>query len=74
MAAKPGIKVFPSKANFLLIQVADATGFSASLAEVGIVVRDFSQTPGLAGCLRITVGTETDNKLLLKAVEACSKY
>ena len=35
----------------------------------GLLVRDFSAYPGLAGCLRISIGTPEQNERLLAAVE-----
>ena len=36
--------------------------------EWSILVRDFSSAPGLEGCLRVSVGTEKDNKALVKGL------
>jgi len=68
LAAVPGLTVFPSAANFLLVRTARAGDLAAYLAVGGIGVRDFSAAPGLAGCLRITVGTPAENDALLSAV------
>jgi histidinol-phosphate aminotransferase len=62
------IKVHPSDANFLLVQVKDAKKVYEYLLAKGIVVRDRSKVELCEGCLRITVGTPSENKELLKAL------
>jgi histidinol-phosphate aminotransferase len=63
-------KIHPSDANFLLAKVADAKGIYNYLLEKGIVVRDRSKVELCEGCLRITVGTPTENKELIKELKA----
>ena len=60
--------VYPSAANFLCVRFADSAKAYKSLIELGIVVRDVSRYPGLADCLRITVGTPHENAQLLAAL------
>jgi len=60
------IKIFPSDANFLLVKVIDPVGIYDQLIGQGIVVRDRSRIVLCDGCLRITVGTEKENELLIK--------
>jgi histidinol-phosphate aminotransferase len=64
-----GFKVWPSQGNFLLAQslTADAKTLYLKLKEGGILVRYFQQ-PGLEDKLRITVGTEPQNRLLVEAL------
>ena len=62
------VKIFPSDANFLLVKVTDAAAVYHYLLEKGIVVRDRSKVELCQGCLRITVGTEEENKDLLEAL------
>lgn len=57
--------IYRSDANFLLVRVTDAKMIYNKLLEKGIVVRDRSNVILCEGCLRITVGTETENKALL---------
>jgi histidinol-phosphate aminotransferase len=59
-------KVYPSDANFLLVKVKDAIGVYEHLLGDGIVVRDRSKVKLCENCLRITVGTEEENKKLLE--------
>jgi len=62
-------KIFPSDANFLLVKVKEARKIYEYLLEKGIVVRDRSNVTLCEGCLRITVGTDLENRVLLKALE-----
>lgn len=60
-----GVEVFPSGANFVFFRHPDPGGLVAALAAEGIVVRDFSSTPGCGGCLRVTIGTPEENDAFL---------
>jgi histidinol-phosphate aminotransferase len=65
----PGVEcVYPSKANFLLVKMADARLRYEELCKEGVVVRDRSSEPGCEGTLRITVGTARENEILLKTL------
>ncbi len=68
---KLGFKVWPSQANFLLVQPSqgDAESLYLGLKAQGILVRYFKQ-PGLADKLRITVGTDEQNDLLITALSS----
>lgn len=63
------VRVFPSDANFLLVECRDARRMLQAGEAAGLLVRDFSAAPGLTGCLRITIGTPGQNDRLLGAVE-----
>jgi histidinol-phosphate aminotransferase len=58
-------KVFPSDANFVLVQVNDAHEIYQKLIQHKIVVRDRSSVTLCEGCLRITVGTPDENSELI---------
>lgn len=58
-------KVFPSDANFLLVQTTDADAIYRYLCQNGIVVRNRSRELHCENCLRITVGTPEQNDRLL---------
>ena len=61
--------VFPSDANFLLVRfTAGATQIYEELSQRGIVVRNRTTQPGCAGCLRLTVGTSSENHQLVQAL------
>jgi histidinol-phosphate aminotransferase len=61
-----GMEVFPSAANFFLVRVADAVRTYEALRRQGVLVRNLH--PGLKNCLRITVGTPDENRILLTAL------
>ena len=62
-------QVYPSDANFLLVKVKDARNVYDALLEKGIVVRDRSRVMLCEGCLRITVGTQTENEELISRLQ-----
>ena len=62
-------KVYPSDANFLLVQVTDAKAIYEYFLQNGIVVRDRSNVTLCEGCLRITVGTAAENEALIKSLK-----
>lgn len=64
-------KIYPSDANFLLVKVTDADGIYRYLCDNGVVVRNRSRVKLCAGCLRITIGSEKENELL---IEYLSQY
>lgn len=62
------LEVLPSSANFLCVRWRDAAAVYATLLSTGVVVRDVTRYRGLAGCLRVSVGTPEENALLLAAL------
>jgi histidinol-phosphate aminotransferase len=67
----PGLTVYPSGANFVLVRVdGDGHALWQRLVERGVLVRDFSHVRRLEDCLRITVGTPAEDDLLLRALSA----
>ncbi len=63
-------KVWPSDANFLLIDCRDADRFMHSSMAGGSIVRDVRAHPALPTSLRITVGTRAQNDALIDSLEA----
>ena len=61
-------KVWPSDANFLLVEVDDARSLYAELLDAQVIVRDRSKVLGCAGCLRITVGSPAENDKVLAVI------
>lgn len=59
------VKVYPSDANFLLVEMKDAKGFGDLAARHNLILRDFSSAPGTENCLRISVGTPEENQKLI---------
>jgi len=67
-----GIPYWPSQANFLLARFdRRREAFVQGMRQRGILVRDRHGDPGCAGCVRITVGTEKQVKLLIAAMREC---
>ncbi len=64
------IKVYPSDTNFLLVKIPHATKLYAYLSSKGIIVRNRSTLPNCEDTLRITVGNEKENTLLVDAMAA----
>jgi len=59
--SKYRIRTWPSRANFILADLAEShAAFAAELEKDGIYVRDRGADPACAGCVRITVGTPAE--------------
>lgn len=67
LRAFTGVTVFPSEANFFLVRVPDAPRTYEGLRRQGVLVRNLH--PGLANCLRVTVGTPDENRILINALK-----
>ena len=69
LAASPLVeKVWPSDANFLLIDCRDADRFMSDTLAGGLIVRDLRAHPALPRSLRVSVGTRAQNDALLHCV------
>lgn len=69
LARVEGVRVWPSEGNFVLARMAGASRVRERLRdECSILVRDFSYAPGLADCLRITMGTPEENDAVIEAL------
>jgi histidinol-phosphate aminotransferase len=66
----PGLRVFPSRANFFLVELAEADPKAVfeAVYRKGILTRDVTSYPRLSKCLRISVGSEEENRALLSAL------
>ena len=62
-------KVYPSDANFILVEVEEALKTYNALVDQGIIIRDRSKVTLCEGCLRITIGTKKENETLLTALK-----
>lgn len=71
LAAMPGVEVFPSQANFLLLRVPHAAAVYDALKAGGILVKKLAGShPALEDCLRVTVGTAEENDAFLAVLAA----
>jgi len=61
--------VYPTDANFILIKTGDARELYNYLLSKTIVVRDRSKIALCANCIRITVGTEEENTILIDVMK-----
>lgn len=69
LKTKPNVrKVYPSDANFLLIEVDDADGTYQRLIQKKVIVRNRNNISGCKGCLRITIGTKAENDIMLSSI------
>ena len=66
----PVRRVYPSDANFLLVEVDDADKLYNYLVQKKVIVRNRSSM--IRNCLRITVGTPEENRMLLEALRKYS--
>ena len=65
-------KVYPSDANFFLAKMTDAQAIYDYLVEKGIIVRNRTRIQLCHDCLRITIGTKSENIELLSALRQYS--
>tara|TARA_R110002049_G_scaffold87533_2_gene221929 strand:- start:20151 stop:21197 length:1047 start_codon:yes stop_codon:yes gene_type:complete len=63
-------KIYPTDANFVLAKVDDATKRYNQLIEKGVVIRNRTTQFGCENCLRFTVGTSDENKILIDTLKS----
>jgi histidinol-phosphate aminotransferase len=63
-------KIYPSDANFLLVEVENANEIYSQLIAQQIIIRNRNSV--VANCVRITVGTSEENKKLVNALKTLS--
>jgi histidinol-phosphate aminotransferase len=61
-------RVWPSDANFILVDCVEAEGVLRAATSVGLIIRDPRSQPGLASSVRISVGTPEQNERLLRGI------
>ena len=72
LAALPGVEVFPSSANFLLLRVANAEQVFEKLVARKVLIRNVGKMHTLlTNCLRVNVSTPEENQQFLDAFKAC---
>jgi histidinol-phosphate aminotransferase len=71
LAALPGVEVFPSASNFLLLRVPDPERSYDKLFAERVLIKNLSKMHKLmAGCIRVTVSTPEENSIFLNALKA----
>ncbi|WP_354446294.1 histidinol-phosphate transaminase [Ottowia thiooxydans] len=69
--ALPGVHAYPSEANMLLVRLPDAAKTFQGMKARKVLVKNVSTMHALlANCLRLTVGTQSENKQMLAALQA----
>jgi len=69
LAGLPGVRVWPSAANFILFRVSEAATVFERLRDQGVLIKNLSGAGGvLVDCLRVTVGTPDENAAFLTAL------
>jgi histidinol-phosphate aminotransferase len=63
-------KIYPTEANFILIKVDNANQRYDELIAKGIVIRNRTTQPLCENTLRLTIGTEEENKKLMEALQS----
>ena len=63
------LHIYPTDANFVLVKVEDPNMLYQYLVDKSIIVRNRNFVSLCNGCLRITVGTPEENKILLEEME-----
>ena len=62
------VQVYPTDANFFLAKMTDAQGIYDYLVNKGVIVRNRTRVKLCQNCLRITIGTKTENNELIAAL------
>ncbi len=74
LADVPGVlSLYETHANFLLVKVADKDRLLKAARRRGVILRDRSGEPGLAGCVRVSVGSPAENKAALRCFKEALK-
>ena len=61
-------QVYPTDANFFLAKMTDAQGIYDYLVDKGVIVRNRTRVKLCQNCLRITIGTKSENNELIAAL------
>ncbi|MDP2759760.1 MAG: histidinol-phosphate transaminase [Sideroxyarcus sp.] len=67
-----GVTAYPSEANFILFRIAAATAVFEGLKQRGVLIKKLDGShPALRNCLRVTIGTATENERFITALREC---
>ena len=64
------VHIYPTDANFFLVEMKDAKGFWNYCNDRNLILRDFSSKPLTENCLRISIGTPQENQKLLQLLKS----
>ena len=65
----PSVTAFDSDSNYVLFRVPEASTVWEKLYDAGVLIRDFSRSPYLENCLRVSIGTEEENAVFLAELQ-----
>lgn len=65
----PSVTAFDSDSNYVLFRVPEASTVWEKLYDAGVLIRDFSRSPYLENCLRVSIGTEEENAVFLTELQ-----
>jgi histidinol-phosphate aminotransferase len=60
------VHIYPTDANFFLVEMKDAARFHKFAQDNNVILRDFSTKPGTENCLRISIGLPSENDVLIR--------
>ncbi|BBB23079.1 histidinol-phosphate aminotransferase [Abyssogena phaseoliformis symbiont OG214] len=69
LGAISSLQVYPSQANFILFKAPSANLLFEFLKTNGVLIKDLSAAPVLTDCLRVTIGTQTQNQTFINLVK-----
>lgn len=64
-----GVTAYPSQANFILFSVQNPKAIFERLCKAGVLIRDVTDHPGLEQCLRVSIGTPSENDAFMKGMK-----
>ncbi len=62
--------IYPSDANFLLIELDNAKEFCEYMEENNVILRDFSSKAQTKNCIRLSIGTKEENDKVLELLQS----
>lgn len=70
LQAIPGVRSYPSEANFILFRVAEAAAVFEGIKQRGVLIKNLDGgAPALRGCLRVTIGIPAENERFIVALQ-----
>jgi histidinol-phosphate aminotransferase len=70
LAAIDGVEPFPTRANFVTFKVENSSSIFEALCADDILIRDVSRYPNLLSCLRVSIGSATENNRFLTSLRS----